>query len=200
MSTKVFILLSMILVSSPSFSTETIVFIGDSLTEGHQLPKDVAFPALVQKKIDEAGKDYKVINGGVSGSTSASGMSRLKWFMKSKPKIIVLALGANDGLRGQSLDKMEANLSAVIEKAQSENIAVLLAGLQMPPNYGQAYTKKFSEVFVKLSKKFNIKLIPFILEGVAGKPKLNLADGIHPNPEGYKIISETVFKYLEPML
>lgn len=201
MSTKLLLfLIFMGLNSHMVMSAEKIIFIGDSLTEGYQLAKEMAFPALIQEKLNQDGHKYKVVNGGVSGSTSASGMSRLKWFLKSKPKILVLALGANDGLRGQSIKQLELNLSAIIEKAQSENISVLLAGLQMPPNYGANYTKEFKEVFVRLSKKYKIGLIPFILEGVAGIQKYNLSDGIHPNQEGYKIISKTVYKYLEPML
>lgn len=200
MSNKILLSLLLISLSSYSLATENIVFIGDSLTEGYQLPQEASYPSLVQAKINKDGKDYKVINGGVSGSTSASAMSRLNWFLKSKPKVVVLALGSNDGLRGQSISKMKANLSAVIEKAKSKNIKVLLAGLQIPPNYGRDYANKFKDVFVTLSKSYQVELIPFILEGVAGIPKYNLPDGIHPNADGYKIVSETVYKYLEPML
>lgn len=201
MSTKQVVLLLFIFSSFHSIATENIVFIGDSLTEGYQLPKEYAFPALIQEKINsDEKKDYKVINGGVSGSTSASGPSRLKWFLKSKPKILVLALGANDGLRGLDLKVMESNISAVIEKAKEENIIVVLAGMQIPPNYGAAYSKEFNAVFERLRKKYKTHYVPFLLEGVAGVKKLNLPDGIHPNKEGYVIVANNVYKILEPLL
>ena len=181
-------------------ATDTIVFIGDSLTEGYQLPKEMSYPSLIEEKLKKQNLDYKVINGGVSGSTSASGMSRLNWFLKSKPEIIVLALGANDGLRGLSVEKMKANLEAVIKKAKEQKVKVLLAGMQIPSNYGAEYTKKFKSAFKELADKYDLNLIPFLLKDVAGKKELNLADGIHPNQKGYEIIANTVFIHLRPML
>lgn len=181
-------------------TAKKIVFIGDSLTEGYQLSKEYSFPSLIQKKLDKDNLNYEVINGGVSGATSASGMSRLKWFLKSEPEIIVFALGANDGLRGLKVAKTRSNLEKVIQRAKELDIKLILAGMQIPPNYGVAYTESFRKMFPTLAKKYNVPLIPFLLEGVAGKKSLNLADGIHPNKKGYEIIANTVYKKLKELL
>lgn len=179
---------------------KTIVVLGDSLTEGYQLAKEEAFPHLVETKLKKSGKEIKVINGGSSGATSASGLKRLDWYLKAKPEILILVLGANDGLRGLKPQDTEKNLSSVIEKAQGKGIKVILGGMQMPTNYGVEYRKEFADIFPKLAAKYKIKLIPFILEGVGGKPEMNLPDGIHPNARGHLIISETVLKSLEGLL
>lgn len=179
---------------------QTILFIGDSLTEGYQLEKDEAYPALVEKELKKKHPGIKVINGGVSGATSASGPKRLNWYVKARPNILVLALGANDGLRGLDLKETEKNLSAVVETAKTQKMKVLLAGMMIPTNYGEKYRKDFSEMFTRLAKKYDIKTIPFLLEGVAMNPKLNLPDGIHPNTKGHEIMAKTVVKYLEPLL
>lgn len=185
-----------------SFSAfaETILFLGDSLTEGYRLAKEEAYPALIEKKLKKEHEDIKVINGGVSGATSASGMKRLDWYLKAKPDIMVLALGANDGLRGLKVKDTEKNLSSVIEKAQNQGIKVILAGMKMPTNYGEPYRTHFQEMFPKLAKKYKIKLIPFLLEEVATIKELNLSDGIHPNAEGHKVMASTVLKVLETEL
>lgn len=183
-----------------AYGTEKIVFIGDSLTEGYGVEKDYAYPTLIQKLIDKDGLDYKVINGGISGSTTASGMSRMKWFIKTKMKIVVLALGANDGLRGIKVEESEKNLAETIEFAQKNKVKVILAGVQIPPNYGKEYTEKFKNIYPKLAKKYQIPLIPFIIEGVAGKREFNISDGIHPNKDGHKIVSQTVYKVLKEHL
>ncbi len=194
------IILSLILFF-PVFSfSKTVVFLGDSLTEGYQLNKEEAYPALIEKKLKVKFPDLKVINAGVSGATSASGPKRLDWYLKVKPDILVLALGANDGLRGLKAKDTEKNLSVVIETANSRGIKVILVGMKMPTNYGESYRKDFEGVFTHLSKKYQLKLIPFLLEGVGGKPSLNLPDGIHPNPEGHKIMAGTVLKALESEL
>jgi acyl-CoA thioesterase-1 len=182
-----------------SFS-KTVVFLGDSLTEGYQLNKEEAYPALVEKELKLKFPDLKVINAGVSGATSASGPKRLDWYLKVKPDVLVLALGANDGLRGLKAKDTEKNLSLVIEKARSRGIKVILVGMKMPTNYGESYRKDFEKVFNHLSQKYELKLVPFLLEGVGGKPSLNLPDGIHPNPEGHKIMAKTVLKALETEL
>jgi acyl-CoA thioesterase-1 len=185
-----------------SFSTfaETILFLGDSLTEGYRLAKEEAYPALIEKKLKKEHEDIKVINGGVSGATSASGMKRLDWYLKAKPDIMVLALGANDGLRGLKVKDTEKNLSSVIEKAHNRGIKVILAGMKMPTNYGEPYRSHFEEMFPKLAKKYKIKLIPFLLEDVAIKKELNLSDGIHPNAKGHEVMARTVLKVLESEL
>ena len=178
----------------------TVLFLGDSLTEGFQLDKEDAYPSLIEKSLKGKHPDLKVINGGVSGATTASGLKRLNWYVKAKPDIIVLALGSNDGLRGMNLKESEKNLSLVIEKAQAEKIKVLLVGMKMPTNYGEPYRTNFEKLFPTLAKKYHLPLIPFLLKGIGGNPKLNLADGIHPNTEGHKIMATTVQNVLEPLL
>lgn len=194
---KFFIVLALLI--NAAFA-ETILFLGDSLTEGYQLSKEDAYPSVIERELQKKRKDIKVINGGVSGATSASGLKRMDWYLKAKPDIMVLALGANDGLRGMDLKETEKNLSNVIEKAQVQGIKVILAGMKMPTNMGEPYRTNFEKIFPKLAKKYSIKLVPFILEGVGGVPKLNLPDGIHPNPEGHIIMAKNVLKVLEQEL
>jgi acyl-CoA thioesterase-1 len=179
---------------------KTILFLGDSLTEGYQLAKEDAFPALIEEELKKKYPDVKVINGGVSGATTASGLKRLGWYRKVKPDILVLALGANDGLRGLELKESEKNLSQVIEQAQLEKMKVLLVGMKMPTNYGEPYRTNFAKLFPALAKRYDLPLIPFLLEGVGGKAEFNIADGIHPNPAGHKIMAQTVLKVLVKLL
>ncbi len=185
---------------SGSALAQTVLFLGDSLTEGYRLSKDEAYPALVEKALIKKYPELKVINGGKSGDTTAGGVKRLDWYLKAKPKIMVLALGANDGLRGLKASEAKKNLSQIIEKAQAKGINVLLAGMKIPMNYGDSYRKEFEAIFPALAKAHNVPLIPFLLEGVAANPDLNLADGIHPNAKGYEVMSKTVIKHLEPLL
>ena len=183
------------------FAKTTILILGDSLTAGLGVEKQEAFPSLLEGKLKALGyQDITVINGGFSGSTTASALSRMRWYLRSKPDILVLELGANDGLRGHDIQSIEKNLADTIKIALNKKMLVLIAGMKMPVNYGRDYRKKFEEIFPKLARKFSVALIPFFLEGVAGKPHLNIADGIHPNPDGHKIISQTVLKYLLPLL
>lgn len=181
--------------------TKKLVVLGDSLTEGYGVAKDQAFPALLEKKIHESGKkQWTVVNAGVSGSTTASGVGRMKWMFKSKPDLVILALGANDGLRGLKVEDSEKNLAKAIEYAQEQKVKVILGGLYMPPNYGKEYTEKFKQMYSTLAKKYKIPLIPFVLDKVAGDPKYNLADGIHPNEAGHKIVAETVYQEIKGLL
>lgn len=187
-----------------------LLILGDSITEGYGVAKENSYPTLLEAKIknwksslNQAAKGFstwQVINSGVSGSTTASAASRLKWVMKDKPDIIVLALGANDGLRGLPIGETKKNLSQAIELIQKENVKVVIAGMQMPPNYGKSFTQEFRDIFPQLSKKYKIKLIPFLLDQVAGVSDLNQADGIHPNEKGHQIIAETVFRVIKDML
>ena len=179
---------------------KTVLFLGDSLTEGYQLDREDAFPALIEKDLKKKFPDLKIINAGVSGATTASGPKRLNWYIKARPDILVLALGANDGLRGLKISESEKNLTFVIEKAQSQKMKVILVGMKMPTNYGEPYRTNFEKLFPKLAQKYQLPLIPFLLEGVGGNPKLNLPDGIHPNQEGHKVMAKTVLKVLEPLL
>jgi acyl-CoA thioesterase-1 len=197
---KTLLLALLLLLPLSSHAAKTLVILGDSLTEGYGVQKEKAFPALLEKKLKDAKIDWKVTNAGVSGSTSASAPSRTDWILKSKPDAILLALGANDGLRGLTTESMEKNLKNAISKMKAAKVKVFLAGMQMPPNFGAEYTKNYREVFPRLAKEEKIELLPFLLEKVAGENKLNLADRIHPNEEGHKIIAETVFQFLKGKL
>ena len=182
---------------------KTILFFGNSITAGYQLDMDQAFPAVIQGWLDSLGfTNYQVVNAGLSGETTAGGNSRIEWVLNTVPDVFVLELGANDGLRGLPLEESKKNLQEIIDKVRSANadVRVVLAGMQVPPNLGQEYTKTFREMFPELAKKHEATLIPFILEGVAGNPELNLADGIHPTPEGHRILARTVWEHLAPLL
>jgi len=192
-------LLTLILAFSTAAFAKTVLFLGDSLTEGYQLDRSVAFPEVVKRLAKEKlNKDIKVINGGVSGSTSASGLERLKWYLKKeKPDLMLLALGANDGLRGLDLKNTKTNLLAIVDYAQQSNLKVVLAGMLMPPNYGPKYTAAFKKMFEDVANEKKIRRLPFLLERVAGVKSLNLPDGVHPNEEGYKIVGATVFEFIK---
>jgi len=178
-----------------------ILFLGDSLTAGLGVKLENAYPLLVQEMLREKGiQNFKITNGSISGSTTASALSRLKWFLKARPDILLLALGANDGLRGLSTSAMSQNLDRTIVVAKANGIRVILAGMEIPPNYGPAYSKAFRGVFVVLADKYHLSFIPFLLKGVAGNPSLNQADGLHPNPAGHKIIAKTVLPYIMEQL
>lgn len=194
------LLLIFVVLFSFNLSAKTILILGDSLTEGYQLAKEEAYPAIVERELRKSHENIKVINGGVSGATSASGSRRLDWYLKAKPDIMVLALGANDGLRGLKIVETEKNLSLAIEKAQKSGITVILAGMKMPTNMGEPYRSQFEKIFTSLAKKYSLKLVPFLLDGVGGKPQFNLPDGIHPNPKGHEIMARSVLKILEKEL
>lgn len=181
---------------------KTIVFYGNSLTAGYGLSPSQAFPALIQKKIDSLGLPYQVINAGVSGETSSGGKTRIDWILRDPVDIFVLELGANDGLRGTPLSETKKNLQDIIDivKAKYPNIKLVFAGMEIPPNMGQAYTTEFRNIYTDLAAKNNMTLIPFLLQGVGGEPDLNLEDGIHPNEEGHRIVAENVWKQLEKLL
>jgi acyl-CoA thioesterase-1 len=150
--------------------------------------------------LDEQGARYRVINAGVSGDTTAGGLRRVDWILKNRPTIVILELGANDGLRGLNLDETKANLERIIQRCQQASATVVLAGMKLPPNYGADYTKGFEAMYPALAKQYRLTLIPFFLDGVAGSPSLNQADGIHPTGEGYRIIADKVLKTVKPLL
>jgi len=179
-----------------------ILFYGNSLTAGYGIEEEDAFPGLVQHAIDSLDLDYKVINGGLSGDTSASGLTRLDWFLEDEPAIFVLELGANDGLRGITLSETKRNLKAIIQKVREKfpDTIILLAGMQIPPNMGPEYIKEFQEMYPAIAKEENVQLIPFLLEGVAGNADLNLPDGIHPTEEGHRIVFKTVWGHLKEII
>jgi acyl-CoA thioesterase-1 len=177
-----------------------IVCLGDSLTAGLGVAAEQAYPALLQQRLRAAGQDYEVVNAGVSGDTSAGGLRRLDWSLRGNVRVLVVALGANDGLRGLPVTEMEKNLAAIIERAQGRGIHVLLAGMEAPPNFGPAYTADFRRTYAKVAERYHVAFIPFFLEGVAGRAALNQADGIHPTAEGHRLIAERFWRELQPML
>ena len=177
-----------------------IVFLGDSVTFGLGLPPHEAYPSIIQELIDAEGYRYKVHNASVSGDTTAGGLRRLSWVLDGDIHVLVIALGANDGLRGLSIAQMQENLSGIIEEAKSKDILVLLTGMEAPPNLGSLYANDFRVVFRDLADEYDVILLPFLLEGVAGNVGLNLADGIHPNTKGAQMIAEMVWLTLKPML
>ena len=187
-----------------SFSADAetrILCLGDSLTEGYGVEPEFAYPARLERRLKELGySDVHVTNAGISGATTASAVSRLKWQLRESPEILILALGANDGLRGIAIAEMRKNLDETIALALNSGVRVLLAGMKLPPNYGPDYTRDFESVFTELATKRKVVLIPFLLAGVAARPELNQADGIHPTPRGYEIITETILNYLRPLL
>jgi acyl-CoA thioesterase-1 len=186
--------------SNPVDNRPIVVFLGDSLTAGLGLAPDQAYPALIQQRIDEQHLAYRVVNAGVSGDTSAGGASRLDWALDGDVRVLLVALGGNDGLRGLPPEELERNLAAIIERAQQKRIAVILAGMEAPPNFGDDYTKAFRRVYPDLAKRYGVPLIPFLLDGVAGSDVLNQADGIHPTPAGARIVADTVWRALAPVL
>ena len=177
-----------------------VVAFGDSLTAGLGLAPDRAWPALVQQKIDAAGLDVEVVNAGVSGDTTAGGLRRLDWALDGDVKVLVLELGANDGLRGLPIDQMRQNLSQMIETAKRRGITVLLCGMEAPPNFGPQYTREFRKAYVELADEHDVALIPFMLAGVAGESALNQDDGIHPNEEGTRRVADLIWQSLQPLL
>jgi acyl-CoA thioesterase-1 len=184
----------------PRAARPRVVFLGDSLTAGLGLPPDQSIPALMQKRLDEDGYGYDVVNAGVSGDTSAGGLSRLDWSLDGDVRVLVIELGANDGLRGLPVPAMKQNLASIITRAKQRGVTVLLTGMEAPPNYGAAYTAEFRQVYRDLAREHDVAFMPFFLEGVAGIAALNQGDGIHPNPEGARLIERRIWMSLEPLL
>jgi acyl-CoA thioesterase I len=183
-----------------STSRPRVVVLGDSLTAGLGLPTESAYPALLQSKVDAAGLSDEIVNAGVSGDTSAGGLSRLEWALAGDVRVLVVALGGNDGLRGLPPEELSNNLARIIERAQARGITVVLAGIEAPPNYGRAYIEAFHNVYPALAKRYRVAFVPFLLEGVAGDAVLNQPDGIHPTAEGARIVAENVWGVLKPVL
>jgi acyl-CoA thioesterase-1 len=176
------------------------VFLGDSLTAGLGVPVDRSYPALIGARLKDSGLDYEIVNAGVSGDTSAGGVRRLDWSLEGNVRLLVVALGANDGLRGLPTGELKKNLAAVLERARSRKIPVILAGMEAPPNNGVDYTRDFRAVYADLAREYQVRFIPFLLQGVAGEPSLNQADAIHPNVRGAQIVADLVYQEVEPLL
>lgn len=197
------ILIGIVFLSLLSLAAEkSIVFLGDSITEGYGVDLESTYTSLIQKKINEDKLNWKVINSGISGSTSASGPSRSKWLLKAKdkPDIVVIVLGANDGLRGLPIDSVRKNLTETIKVLKDAKIKSILSEIYVPPNYGKDYSEKFKKLYADVAKSTSTPLMPFLLEKVAGKTELNLTDGIHPNEKGHKIIADGIYNYIKKQL
>ena len=188
--------------STTNIKKKTIVFYGNSLTAGFGVSPSEAFPAIIQKKIDSLGLPYNVVNAGVSGETSSGGKTRIDWILREPVDIFILELGANDGLRGTPLSETKKNLQDIIDKVKAKypGSKLIFAGMEIPPNMGQAYTTEFRNIYTDLAAKNKMTLIPFLLEGVGGEPELNQADGIHPTAEGHLIVADNVWKELQKLL
>jgi acyl-CoA thioesterase-1 len=190
-----------LLFASPAPAGERVlVALGDSLTAGLGVAPDEAYPALLAARLRREGYGYRVVNAGVSGDTSAGGLRRVDWVLKTRPDVVIVALGANDGLRGLPVDQLAKNLEAIVTRVRETGARVLLAGMRVPPNYGADYARGFAAVFPAVARRTGVPLAPFLLDGVAGEPRLNQPDGIHPTPEGQRVIAERLWPYLRPLL
>jgi acyl-CoA thioesterase-1 len=188
--------------SPASSALPAIVFLGTSLTAGLGVELDQAYPALIQQKIDSLGLHYRVVNAGVSGESSAGALHRIDWVMREKPVVLLIETGANDGLRGQDLDSLKANIQAMIHRVhgQAPDTRIILIGMEALPNLGAQYTKAFHNIYPAVARANHIPLVPFLLEGVAGVDSLNQEDGVHPTPAGHRIIASNVWPTLETVL
>lgn len=186
--------------SSTADERPKVVMLGDSLTAGLGLVETQSFPGLLQEKADTAGFDVEVVNAGASGDTSAGGLRRLDWALQGDVRVLVVALGANDALRGLSVGEMKQNLAQIIETGREKGAVVVLVGMEAPPNYGQEYAASFRQAYRDLAHDYKVQFIPFLLDKVAGQPALNQADGIHPNAQGAAVVADTVWAVLEPIL
>ena len=186
--------------TATSAARPRIVVLGDSLTAGLGIARDEAYPAVLQQRLNEQGLNYEVVNAGVSGDTSAGGLSRLDWALDGDVRVLVVALGGNDGLRGLPPEQLKRNLAAIIERAQARGVTVVLAGMEAPPNFGRDYLVQFHNIYPALARQYHVALVPFLLNGVAGSETLNQRDGIHPTREGARILADNVWTVLQPVL
>ena len=197
---------SAVAVDTATSAPTKILYLGDSLTEGYGVTKAQSFPTLVTARLNQkfveakSPKRVEALYGGIAGSTSASGLSRLKWFLKAKPQVLFLALGINDGMRGVPVTTIEKNLDSTLALAHEQGMKIVLGGMKLPPNFGRKEAAEFEAIYSKLSKKYSTALIPFILEGVAAEKALNIEDGIHPNAKGHEKIANLITPYLEKVL
>jgi acyl-CoA thioesterase-1 len=198
---RVLVALVLLLAARSAFAADrVIVALGDSLTAGLGVAADEAYPALLEQRLRRAGFPYRVVNAGVGGDTSAGGLRRLDWVLRSRPEIVIVALGANDGLRGLPVATLRDNLTAIVTGLQAGGARVLLVGMRLPPNYGEVYAGAFAETFRDVARRTSAAFLPFLLEGVGGDPALNQADGIHPNAAGHRAVAERIWPSLQPLL
>jgi acyl-CoA thioesterase-1 len=194
-------ILVVLLAAAPAPAAErVIVVLGDSLTAGLGVAQEEAYPALLEARLRREGYDYRVVNAGVSGDTSAGGLRRVDWALRARPAIVIVALGANDGLRGLPVDALRDNLEQIVRRVRAAGARVLLAGMRVPPNYGDEYARDFAAVFPEVARRTGVPLAPFLLDGVAGEARLNQADGIHPTAEGQRLIASRLWSHLRPLL
>jgi acyl-CoA thioesterase-1 len=185
--------------AAPAAARPRVAVLGDSLTAGLGVAKAASYPSLLQERLDAAGLDFEVVNAGVSGDTSAGGLARLDWALDGDVRVLIVALGGNDGLRGLPAEELQGNLAQIIERAQTRGITVILAGMEAPPNYGRDYIVSFHKVYPALAAKYRVALVPFLLQGVAGDETLNQRDGIHPTAAGARIVADNVWAVLKPI-
>lgn len=196
-----FILMLSSLIHQTVVESKTIIFYGDSITAGYGVGTEFAFPRLIESQLDKDGFDVEIVNAGLSGETSAGGLTRIDWILNRQFDVFVLELGANDGLRGLPVNETSKNLQAIIDKVKAKypNTQIILAGMMVPPNMGQDYSKEFENLFPQLAARNNAILIPFLLKDVAGIAELNQPDGIHPNTQGHKIIADNLYPYFKKL-
>ncbi len=194
------LLLAATLLDPAAAQEHVIVAFGDSLTAGLGVRPEESYPSRLEARLRAEGYAYRVVNAGVSGDTTAGGLRRVDWALKSKPEIVIVALGANDALRGQDLKSVRANLDTIVARFQKAGARVLVAGMEVPPNYGARYAAEFRALFADVARKRGVAFMPFLLDGVAATPSLNQADGIHPTAEGYRVLVDHLWLYLNPLL
>jgi acyl-CoA thioesterase-1 len=193
--------LALLVAAAPAAAAEPVIAVlGDSLTAGLGVAPDEAYPALLEVRLRREGFPHRVVNAGVSGDTTAGGLRRVEWVLRARPEIAIVALGANDGLRGLPVAAMRDNLTAIVTRLRAAGVRVLLAGMRLPPNYGDAYAREFADAFRTVARSTAVAFLPFLLEGVAGDPALNQADGIHPTVAGQRAVADTVFRALRPLV
>lgn len=186
--------------AAPDPAAVKVIFLGDSLTAGPGLGEGETYPALIGNRLEDDGYDVNVINAGVSGDTTAGGLARLDWLLDQHPDVLVVGLGANDGLRGLPLDQAEDNLRTIIHRARDQGAQVLLLGMKIPPSQGLDYAHRFEEMYPRIARDLDVPLVPFLLDGVAAHPALNMPDRIHPNARGHRELAATVYPYVEDLV
>jgi acyl-CoA thioesterase-1 len=194
-------LVALVVAVAPVVAQDRVVLaFGDSLTAGYGVLPEEAYPALLEARLRREGYAYRVVNAGVTGDTTAGARRRLPWALRTKPSVVIVALGANDGLRGRPVASMRDDLASIVDGFADTGARVLLAGMRLPPNYGEPYTRAFAATFGEVARRRGVAFMPFLLTDVAGDARLNQADGIHPTADGQRVIAEHLWPYLRPLL